>query len=89
VQEGCRWRHGAQGGDGEFGGGRGDTTQWLDDGGNGDTVGMMGGGGRKEAPRWGWAPYIAVRGGGQRAVRRQNRGRGNGGGEAMRAARRW
>jgi hypothetical protein len=31
----------------------------------------------------GWVPYIAARGGGRRATRRQNRGRGNSGEGAM------
>jgi hypothetical protein len=53
VREGCTRRHGARGGDGEFGGGWGGAMRWLNGGGNGDTVGVMGGGGRKEAPRWG------------------------------------
>jgi hypothetical protein len=37
----------------------------------------------------GWTPYIATRGGGRRAARWQNRGRGNGGGEAVGAAKQW
>jgi hypothetical protein len=35
----------------------------------------------------GWAPYIATRSGGRRAVRQRNRGWGIGGGEAVGAAR--
>jgi hypothetical protein len=31
---------------------------------NGGAVGVKGGGGRKGDPRWGWAPFIATRGGG-------------------------
>jgi hypothetical protein len=67
VREGCTRRRGARGGDGEF---KGSSTLWLDGSGNGSTVGTTGRGGRKEAPRWGWAPYIATRGGGRRAARR-------------------
>jgi hypothetical protein len=89
VQEGCTRWHGARGGDGEFGGGRGGATRWLNGGENGGTVGAMGGGGRKEAPRWGWVPYITARGGGWRAARWKNQGRGNGGGGAVGVARRW
>jgi hypothetical protein len=78
VQEGCTRRHGARGGDGEFGGVRGGAMQWLNGCRNGGTMGVTGGGGRKDAPRWGggWAPYIAARGGGRRAARRRNRGVG-------------
>jgi hypothetical protein len=32
-REGCTWRHGARGGNGEFGGGRDGAMQWLDGGG--------------------------------------------------------
>jgi hypothetical protein len=53
MREGCTRRRGARGGDGEFGGGQGGATRWLDGGRNGGTVGATGGGGRKEAPRWG------------------------------------
>jgi hypothetical protein len=70
VQDGCTWWCGARGGDGEFEGGHGGATRWLDGGKNGSTMGATGGGGRKEAPRWGWVPYIAARGGGRRAARR-------------------
>jgi hypothetical protein len=38
----------------------------LSGGGNGNTVEAKGEGGRKGAPRWGWAPFIAGRGGGRR-----------------------
>jgi hypothetical protein len=43
--------------------------------------GAKSGGGRKGAPRWGWAPFIAARGGGRR--RWGNSGWENGGGEAV------
>jgi hypothetical protein len=75
VQDGCTWRRGAWGGDGEFGGGHGNATRWLDGSRNGSIVGATGGGGRKEAPWRGWVPYIAARGGGRRAARRQTGGR--------------
>jgi hypothetical protein len=40
--------------------------RWLDSGGNVAQWGAKGGGGRKGAPRWGWAPFIATKGGGRR-----------------------
>jgi hypothetical protein len=42
--------------------------------------GAKGGGERKGAPRWGWAPFKAARGSGRRAAQRQNSGQENGGG---------
>jgi hypothetical protein len=37
----------------------------LSGGGNGGAMGVKSGGGKKDAPRWGWAPFIAARGGGR------------------------
>jgi hypothetical protein len=69
VRGGCtRWR-GAQGVVESVG----ERPEWAVCGGSAVAGmvaqwGVKGGGGRKGAPRWGWAPFIAARGGGRRAA---------------------
>jgi hypothetical protein len=67
VWGGCTWRRCAQGMVESVG----ERTEQVVHGGSvaAGTMaqwGAKGGGGRKDAPRWGWAPFIAARGGGRR-----------------------
>jgi hypothetical protein len=54
--------------------GRGGTARWFYDGGMAVQWGVEGGG-RRNGPSWGRAPFIAGRGVGWRAARQQNWGR--------------